>query len=143
MDNQNDKYILIIDDNPLNLLLTEKILENSGYQSKTSESGLEGIKCIEEDMPALILLDVMMPEIDGFEVCRRIKEVDCWKEIPIIFLTANSQTDDLIEGFDAGGVDYITKPFKSEELLVRVKNHLELSDSRKKLIEMNRSRDKL
>lgn len=143
MDTQNNKHILIIDDNPLNLLLTKKILENNGYQTKTAASGLDGIQSIQDEMPSLILLDIMMPDMDGFEVCRRIKMVDSLKEIPIIFLTANSQTDDLVEGFDAGGVDYITKPFKSEELLVRVKNHLELSNSRKKIIEMNRSRDRL
>jgi two-component system, sensor histidine kinase and response regulator len=85
----------------------------------------------------------MMPDMDGYEVCRRIKAVEKWKEIPIIFLTANSHTENLVEGFDAGGVDYITKPFKSEELLVRVKNHIELAESRKTILEMNRSRDKV
>ena len=143
MEELNDKYILIIDDNPMNLLLTEKILENKGYLTATAENGIAGIECMENKTPSLILLDVMMPEMDGFEVCRRIKIVDKWIDIPIIFLTANNQTEDLVEGFDAGGVDYITKPFKSEELLVRVKTHLELSDSRKKILEMNRSRDKL
>lgn len=143
MENQNNKYILIIDDNPLNLLLTKKILENHGYESITAESGVEGMALMEKQLPSLILLDVMMPDMDGFEVCRQIKNNEKWKEIPIIFLTANSQTDDLVEGFEAGGVDYITKPFRSEELMVRVKNHLELSDSKKLILDMNRSRDKL
>ena len=143
MKNQNNQYILIIDDNPLNLLLTNKVLENYGYQSLTAESGLEGMAIMEQKLPSLILLDIMMPDMDGFEVCRIIKNNEKWKEIPIIFLTANSHTEDLIEGFEAGGVDYITKPFKSEELLVRVQNHLALSDSKKIILDMNRSRDKL
>jgi two-component system sensor histidine kinase/response regulator len=143
MKNQSNQYILIIDDNPLNLLLTNKILENYGYQSLTAESGLKGMAFMEQKLPSLILLDIMMPEMDGFEVCRIIKNNEKWKDIPIIFLTANSHTEDLIEGFEAGGVDYITKPFKSEELLVRVQNHLALSDSKKIILDMNRSRDKL
>jgi two-component system sensor histidine kinase/response regulator len=85
----------------------------------------------------------MMPEMDGYEVCRLINANEEWTEIPIIFLTANAQTENLVEGFKAGGVDYITKPFKGEELLVRVKNHLELADSKKMIVEMNKSRDKL
>jgi len=135
--------ILIIDDNPMNLLLTSKVLEINNYISRTSESGLEGIAQIEIEIPSLILLDVMMPDMDGYEVCRRIKAVEKWKDIPIIFLTANSHTENLVEGFDAGGVDYITKPFKKEELLVRIKNHIELAESRKTILEMNRSRDKV
>ena len=137
------KYILIIDDNPMNLMLASHVLEGKGYSTRTAEDGKTGLSEIEKEIPSLILLDVNMPEIDGFEVCRLINKNEKWKEIPIIFLTANSQTEDLVEGFEAGGVDYITKPFKSEELLVRVKNHLELAESRITIIEMNKSRDKL
>lgn len=143
MTGNRKQSILIIDDNPMNFLLTSKVLEINDYISITAESGLEGIAQIELEIPSLILLDVMMPEMDGYEVCRRIKAVEKWKEIPIIFLTANSHTENLVEGFDAGGVDYITKPFKSEELLVRIKNHIELAESRKTILEMNRSRDKV
>jgi two-component system sensor histidine kinase/response regulator len=143
MDNFKDKHILIIDDNPMNLLFTSKTLENYGFKASTAESGALGIDFLESEIPSLILLDVMMPEVDGYEVCRMIKKVEKWKEIPIIFLTANDQTENIVEGFDAGGVDYITKPFKNEELLVRVKNHIELAESRKTIIEMIRSRDKL
>jgi two-component system sensor histidine kinase/response regulator len=135
--------ILIIDDNPMNLLLASKVLEINNYDSTTAESGLEGIALIEKEIPSLILLDINMPEMDGYEVCRKIKEVEKWKEIPIIFLTAQIHTENLVEGFEAGGVDYITKPYKSEELLVRVKNHLELAESRRTILEMNRSRDKI
>jgi len=137
------KSILIIDDNPMNLMLASHVLEGHGYLTRTAEDGKLGIAEIEQEVPSLILLDVMMPEMNGFEVCRLINKNEKWKEIPIIFLTANSQTENLVEGFDTGGVDYIIKPFKSEELLVRVKNHLELAHSKKTIIEMNKSRDKL
>ena len=137
------KSILIVDDNPMNLLLTSKVLENNGYSARTAEDGKSALIEIEKEIPSLILLDVNMPVMDGFDVCRLINKNEKWKEIPIIFLTANTQTENLVEGFEAGGVDYITKPFKSEELLVRVKNHLELADSKKTILEMNKSRDKL
>lgn len=139
----NDKLILIIDDNPMNLLLTSKILEGFGYKTHTSESGMEGIEFLETELPTLILLDISMPEMDGYEVCQYIKKNSKWSEIPIIFLTANTLTEDLIRGFEIGGVDYITKPFKSEELYVRVKTHLELYESRNEILKMNKQRDKL
>ena len=143
MKQNTTKSILIVDDNPMNLLLTSKVLENNGYLTKTAMDGKSALLEIEKEIPSLILLDVMMPEMDGFEACRIINRNEKWQEIPIIFLTANAQTENLIEGFEAGGVDYITKPFKSEELLVRVKNHLELAESKKIILEMNKSRDKL
>lgn len=141
--NQKKKTILIVDDNPMNLLLTSHVLENEGYATLTADDGRIALKELEKQTPSLILLDVMMPEMDGYEVCRLINANEEWTEIPIIFLTANAQTENLVEGFKAGGVDYITKPFKGEELLVRVKNHLELADSKKMIVEMNKSRDKL
>lgn len=140
---QKKKTILIVDDNPMNLLLTSHVLENEGYATLTADDGRTALKELEKQTPSLILLDVMMPEMDGYEVCRLINANEEWTEIPIIFLTANAQTENLVEGFKAGGVDYITKPFKGEELLVRVKNHLELADSKKMIVEMNKSRDKL
>ena len=143
MEQNSYKSILIVDDNPMNLLLTSKVLENHNYSTKTAENGNTAILEIEKEIPSLILLDVNMPVMDGFEVCRLINKNEKWRNIPVIFLTANTQTENLVEGFEAGGVDYITKPFKSEELLVRVKNHLELADSKKIIIEMNKSRDKL
>ena len=140
---QKKKTILIVDDNPMNLLLTSHVLENEGYATLTADDGRTALNELEKQTPSLILLDVMMPEMDGYEVCRLINANEEWTEIPIIFLTANAQTENLVEGFKAGGVDYITKPFKGEELLVRVKNHLELADSKKMIVEMNKSRDKL
>jgi len=125
--------ILIIDDNPMNLLLTSKILESAGYLTKTALSGQEGLKMVLEELPSLILLDISMPDMDGYEVCELLKANEKWKNIPVIYLTANMQTEDVVKGFKTGGVDYITKPFKSEELFVRVNTHLELAESRQTL----------
>lgn len=135
--------ILIVDDNLMNLMLTSTILEGKGYTVRTAQDGIKAIEAVQDQIPSLILLDVMMPDMDGYEVSSKIKENAKWKEIPIIFLTANNRTEDVIKGFEAGGVDYVAKPFKSEELLVRVKNHLELAESRKTILEMNRNRDKI
>jgi two-component system, sensor histidine kinase and response regulator len=137
------QHILIVDDVLNNLQITAKILKESGYTFSLAQDGKSALALLENEMPDLILLDIMMPGIDGFEVCRRIKEIDKLKDIPIIFLTAKNQTEDLVEGFKAGGVDYITKPFNRDELLIRVNTHLELSRSRKKIVEMNKTRDKL
>lgn len=139
----DNKYILIVDDNLTNLQVTAKLLKDEGYLISLAQSGHAALIQLDQQKPDLILLDIMMPEMDGLEVCRIIKKNDDLKDIPVIFLTAKNETEDLLEGFNVGGVDYITKPFKREEILIRVKNHLELADSRKKIIEMNKTRDKL
>lgn len=139
----NAYNILIIDDNPMNLMLTSKILEGFGYSVRTALSGAQGLELMTQEMPSLILLDISMPDMDGYEVCELIKKNEKWTEIPVIFLTANTMTEDLIKGFEKGGVDYITKPFKSEELSVRVKTHLELYESKNEILKMNKQRDKL
>lgn len=143
MESVDSKLIMIIDDNPLNLMIASKSLENFGFRTITAESGAEGIDKLKEEKPSLILLDIMMPEMDGYEVCRMIKNMDSFKDVPVIFLTANSHTENLVEGFNAGGVDYMVKPFKADELLVRINNHIELAESKRTILEMVRSRDKL
>ena len=142
MKNSGD-LLLIVDDNMLNLQLTAGLLKEEGYLISLAQDGQAALSQLEHMLPDLILLDIMMPGMDGFEVCRILKKDPRLLEIPVIFLTAKKETEDLAEGFNVGGVDYITKPFIREELVVRVKNHLELSKSRKKVIEMNRTRDKL
>ena len=137
------QHVLIVDDNLKNLQITAKFLKSEGYQISLAQDGLGAILLLQTQTPDIILLDIMMPEMDGLEVCRVIKKENKLKDIPIIFLTAKNQSDDLVAGFKAGGVDYITKPFNRNELLMRVKNHIELADSRKKIIEMNKNRDKL
>ena len=139
----NRNYILIVDDNLNNLQITAKLLKDEGYLISLAQDGQSALAQLEQFIPDLILLDIMMPVMDGLEFCRTIKKQEKLADIPVIFLTARNQTDDLAEGFRAGGVDYITKPFKREELLVRVQNHIELASSRKRIIEMNKTRDKL
>lgn len=135
--------ILIVDDVLRNLQITAQIVKEGGYSFCLAQDGPGALKALEKEIPDLILLDIMMPEMDGLEVCRKIKQNELTKEIPIIFLTAKNQAEDLVAGFNAGGVDYITKPFNRAELLVRIKNHLELSAAKLKLLEMNKMRDKL
>lgn len=135
--------ILVVDDNHENLRVVSNYLKDKGYKLALALNAKEAMAILERIRPDIILMDVMMPEIDGFTACKMIKETEKFSEIPIIFLTAKTQTEDIIEGLEAGGVDYITKPFNREELLVRVKNHVELSQARKRILEMNRTRDKL
>ncbi len=145
--NPTKDIILIVDDNPMNVLLTDTILKGDGYKTLTANNGMEALTLLNDseriEFPSLILLDVMMPDKDGLSVCREIKKNPKLIEIPVIFLTANNQTEDLVNGFKAGGVDYITKPFKKEELLVRVKNHLELFYSKRTILDMNKTKSKL
>ncbi len=123
------KYlILIIDDNSDNLQLLCDVLD--GYRKAVTTDGLDGIDRAEKLSPDLILLDIMMPELDGYEVCRRIKSNPKTIDIPIIFLSGRRELEDIIKGFKIGAVDYITKPFEQEELLARVKTHLELKHSK-------------
>lgn len=139
----NSANILVVDDNADNLKVVSNFLKTNGYNIALALNGESALKAIENNDFDLILLDVMMPGMDGFEVCMRLKEDSRMAEIPIIFLTAKVDTADLVKGFQIGGVDYITKPFNREELLIRVKTHLDLSFSKKKLIETIKTRDKL
>lgn len=118
--------ILIVDDNLNNLQLLGKILTDNGYEVIVATSGAQALKNIEKKDPDLILLDIMMPDMDGFEVCKRLKANDITKHIPVIFITAKKETDDIVKGFEVGAIDYITKPFNTMELLVRVKTHIEM-----------------
>jgi phosphoserine phosphatase RsbU/P len=121
-----ENFILIVDDNIQNLKVLGEVLKFNGYKIAFAQSGMEALSLLEQMEPILILLDVMMPEMDGYEVCGIINKNEKLKEIPIIFLTAKNDTSDIVKGFTEGGVDYISKPFKTEELLVRVKNHIDL-----------------
>lgn len=118
--------ILIVDDIPKNIELAANILQSKNYNITFATSGdaaLEKVQSIDFD---LILLDVMMPGMDGFEVCRHLKDNPKTKDIPIIFLTAKSETENVVKGFELGAVDYVTKPFSTEELLARVKTHIDI-----------------
>lgn len=135
--------ILVVDDNPRNLQLISTLLAKSGYKVSAVNSGIKAIKFVREKKPDLILLDVMMPEMNGYETCNQIRLDPEAEEIPIIFLTAKSEIEDIITGFKQGAVDYITKPFKSEEVLIRLKTHLQLRASRAQLREKNAELEQL
>jgi DNA-binding response OmpR family regulator len=122
------KYkIMVVDDDMISNKVISAILINNGYNLILFSNGHKAIDYLKNNKPDLILLDIIMPEIDGFEVCTIIKKDMSNKGIPIIFLTGNSETEDIVKGFELGAVDYITKPFNSAELLARIKTHLELS----------------
>ena len=118
--------ILAVDDTEANLDVLCKLLEAEGCRMSMAPSGEVALRIVGRVAPDLVLLDVMMPGMDGFEVCRRLKQEGATREIPVIFVTGQSETEAVVEGFRAGGVDYIVKPFKSEEVLARVRTHLRI-----------------
>ncbi len=120
--------ILIVDDTLSNLKLLAELLSEHGYQVRPISSSLRALKSVAIEKPDLILLDVMMPEMDGYEVCQRLKLDKHLCDIPVIFISALDETVNKVKGFKAGGVDYITKPFQKEEVLIRVETHLALSN---------------
>lgn len=135
--------ILVVDDNALNLQLISSLLRTNGYKPVIANSGANALKYLEQKIPDLILLDIMMPEIDGFEVIKRLKSNASYAEIPVIFLTAKSDVTDVVNGFRLGAVDFITKPFRSEEVLVRIKTQLSLKQALKDLKQKNETLLKL
>ena len=136
LDNYSGK-ILIVDDNPNNLKVLYIYLKSVGFEVLVAEDGIAGIEAVRHSQPELILLDVMMPGIDGFEVCRRLKADAETQNIPVIFLTALSETVNKLTGFQVGGVDYITQPIEQEEVAARVRTHLILTRTRHKLQQQN------
>lgn len=133
----NKQPILVVDDNPQNLQLLGSLLTQAGYSPAMTQSGIKALEFLQKKTPQLILLDIMMPEMDGFEVCECIKQDPAAKDIPIIFLTAKVDSDSVIKGFDLGGVDYVTKPFNEKELLKRINTHLELKSARDTIAKQN------
>jgi diguanylate cyclase (GGDEF)-like protein len=133
----NRHRILIIDDVPKNIQVAASILQENGYRMAFAQDGRTALAQIESKRFDLILLDIMMPQMDGFEVCRRIRANPGNRDIPIIFLTAKDDTDSIVKGFELGAMDYLTKPFNGAELQARVKTQLELYHSKKELIETN------
>ncbi len=134
--------ILIVDDVPKNIQVAAGILQDEGYQPAFAQSGKAALEQVRATPFDLILLDVMMPEMDGFEVCRQLQQDPATRDIPVIFLTAKTDSDSTVTGLQAGAVDYVCKPFNSAELLARVRTHLELKQTREQLHEMNAAKDK-
>ncbi len=129
--------ILVADDNPASLQLLTNILVGKGYRVRPAPDGRMALRSISARLPDLILLDINMPEIDGYEVCRRIKADHVSRNIPVIFISALTDATQKVEGFQAGGVDYITKPFDNDEVLARVNTHLTIHHMQRQMVEQN------
>ncbi len=134
------KKILVIDDLPENVFLLQDRLENEGYEVITAYEGKSGINKAISEEPDLILLDIMMPDITGLDVCKKLVSNDETSHIPIILVTAKIEAEDIKEGLEAGAFDYVKKPFNRIELLARVKSALKLSDARRQLIDAEKSK---
>ncbi|WP_321298626.1 hybrid sensor histidine kinase/response regulator [Marinifilum fragile] len=129
--------ILIVDDIPENIKVLQAILSDSSYEVQYALNGKDALMLCVADSFDLILLDIMMPEMDGYEVCRYLKSKDKTKDIPIIYLTAKVDSEDIVKGFESGAQDYVTKPFNPQELIARVNTHLELKHKNESLKFMN------
>lgn len=125
-ENPKEASVLIVDDTEPNVRLLAHVVKKEGYEVMAAFSGGDALSLIEKRKPDIILLDVMMPEMNGFEVCEYLKDQEEYKDIPVIFLSALSETDSKVQGFNVGGVDYITKPFQREEVLARIDLHVKL-----------------
>ncbi|MGJ3238920.1 MAG: ATP-binding response regulator [Anaerolineae bacterium] len=134
-------YILLVDDIKDNLDMLSDMLENQGYAVQMALDGQQALDKIVEHHPDLVLLDIQMPGMDGYEVCKQIKANPETEHIPVIFLSALNETSDIVKGFDAGGVDYVSKPFKFREVIARVESQIAVSRQRRE-IEALRERDK-
>lgn len=132
--------ILVVEDSPINQRILRGLLEREGYRIHTADNGRAAMELLqdEDELPDLIVLDILMPEINGLEVCRLLKRKEATRDIPVIFISSLDETTDKLKGFEAGGVDYITKPFHPAEVLARVDTHLNLRRLQFQLEEKNR-----
>jgi len=135
--NSEGADILIVDDTPENLKLLVSLLSSNGYKVRPAVSGEIALRSVNANKPDLILLDIRMPNMDGFEVCKRLKENPNSKDIPVIFISAMDDINDKIKAFNVGGIDYVTKPFEQEEVLARINTHVTLSALQKELQSQN------
>ena len=140
---KNNKYlILLVDDNTHNIQVLGNILREEGYRTAVAQNGFEALSFLEKKLPDLILLDIMMPQMDGYEVCKHIKQYPDKAEIPIVFISVHTDTAEKVKAFRSGGVDYITKPFQQEEILARIRVQLQLQETRKELRRTNEELEK-
>ena len=137
MVSQKKASILVVDDTPENLHVVVRLLQRQGYRVRPAPTGKHALTSAQKEPPDLILLDIMMPDMDGFEVCRRLKADERTRDIPVIFISALDEGLDKATAFSVGGVDYVTKPFQAEEVLSRVYTHLTLHQMRRSLQEKN------
>ncbi|MBO5303290.1 MAG: response regulator [Lachnospiraceae bacterium] len=134
--------ILIVDDVEANRFILRDIISEMGYQPVLTEKGTQALKMVQHMKIHLIILDIAMPEMDGYEVCRQLKEDPATREIPVIFISAFDEPADIVKGFSIGGEDYVTKPFIPEVVKARVDMHLKLSEANRSMMEMNRQLQK-
>jgi len=125
--------VMIVDDTPANLSVLSSILNEAGYRNRPVISGQMALRAIERRPPAVILLDVRMPEMDGYTVCRALKAEAATRDIPVLFISAADDPEDRLAAFRAGGVDYLVKPFQAEEVVARVATHLTLGRQRREI----------
>jgi putative two-component system response regulator len=136
--NTEDARIMIVDDTPANLQVLSAILEGQGYQVLQFPRADLALKAAESAPPDLFMLDIMMPEMDGFELCARLKKIPAIADIPVLFLSALNDVEDKVKAFTVGGVDYISKPFQEREVLARVHTHVALRRMHAQLTEYSR-----
>src|SRR4028119_2457788 len=129
--------ILLVDDNPENLRLLSTVLSKQGYKVKKTINGALALRSVEVAKPDLILLDIQMPGMNGYELCQKLKSQEQTADIPVIFLSALHEVFDKVKAFEVGGVDYITKPFQVEEVLAHIENQLSIGRLSKQLTEQN------
>jgi DNA-binding response OmpR family regulator len=129
--------ILVVDDTAFNLKILYDLLSKENYEVLVAQSGKKALDILAATMPDLVLLDIMMPEMDGFAVLKTMKGAPEWQDIPVIFVTAKTDHNSLVEGFQLGAVDYITKPFQSDELLARIHTHVALRKAHQELQEQH------
>ncbi|PKL77802.1 MAG: hypothetical protein CVV27_04545 [Candidatus Melainabacteria bacterium HGW-Melainabacteria-1] len=142
-DNLGESLILIVDDQPQNLQMLSTTLREAGYHVAAANSGEAALRIFDRRLPALVLCDVVMPEMDGYEVCRRLKALPQGRDIPLVFLTARTDSQAILQGFECGAVDYVTKPFNTGELLSRVRTQIELRQARQLILDYARRMEAL
>lgn len=143
MDNDYSATILLVDDLKANLKLLTYILKAEGYHTSLAVSGKEALEKLTIFQPDLILLDLMMPDLNGLEVCKTIKANPRWQHIPIIFLTASQEEHHLLEAFEMGASDYVTKPFRKPELITRVRNQITIQQQQKEILRLRQRLSKI
>ncbi|MFP4114578.1 MAG: response regulator [Spirochaetota bacterium] len=143
MNDAHDTSILLVDDNTNNLGVLYRYLDDEGFTVLVSQDGERALTLAREQHPDLILLDIMLPGISGFEACERLKSDPATADIPVIFISALTDIQDKVRGFEAGGVDYVTKPFQQEEVLARINAHITIKRQREELDRLNATKDRL
>lgn len=137
-DGREAEVVLIVDDVEINRVILDQIVRDMGCRTVLAENGKQALECVQEELPNLVLTDISMPEMDGYELCRLLKENVVTRNIPIIFISAFDEAEDIVKGFDMGGGDYITKPFIPEVIQARINVHLELYEATQEIRETNR-----